>query len=94
VGDILSSLNEAGLDSKTAIILSSDHPARFPTRVDGGQGPHIPFIVHLPGQANGVVSTQEFSAIRTADLVLAIADGEVKSPTDLECLLAACGAPK
>jgi hypothetical protein len=94
VGDILSSLNDAGLDSKTAIILSSDHPARFPTRVDGRQDPHVPFIVHLPGQANGVVSTREFSTIRTADLALAIADGEVRSPMDLEHFLSACGPPK
>ncbi len=84
VGDILATLNGAGLDSKTAIILSSDHPARFPTRIDGGRDPHVPFIVHLPGQAKGVVSTQEFSTIRTADLALAIADGEVKSPSDVE----------
>jgi arylsulfatase A-like enzyme len=93
VSDILSSLNGAGLDSKTAIILSSDHPARFPTRIDGGQDPHVPFFVHLPGQADGVVSTQEFSTIRTADLVLAIAAGEVKSPADLEHFLTACVAP-
>jgi len=94
LGDILCSLNAGGLDSKTAIILSSDHPARFPTRIDGGQDPHVPFIVHLPGQTTGVISTQEFSTIRTADLALAIAAGEVKSPPDLEHFLAASSASK
>jgi len=94
LGDILCSLNAAGLDSKTAIILSSDHPARFPTRIDGGQDPHVPFIVHLPGQTAGVISTQEFSTIRTADLALAIAAGEVKSFSDMEHFLAASSASK
>jgi len=84
VGDILASLDRAGLDSKTAIILSSDHPARFPTRIDGRQDPRVPFVAHLPGETAGMVSTRQFSTIRTADLVLAIASGEVKSPADIE----------
>jgi hypothetical protein len=94
VSGILSSLNGAGLDSKTAIILSSDHPVRFPTRIDGGEDPHVPFIVHLPGQTSGVVSTQEFSTVRTADLVVAIADGEVKSPQDVEHYLVSPSAAR
>jgi Sulfatase len=84
VGDILTSLNRAGLDSKTAIILSSDHPARFRTRIDGRQNPHVPFIVHLPGETTGLAFTREFSTIRTAALVSAIAGGGVKSPSDIE----------
>jgi hypothetical protein len=79
VGEILSSLNTAGLDSKTAIILSSDHPERNFTLT-----PYVPFVVHLPGETDGVVNTQEFSTIKTADLVLAIARGEVKSLADVE----------
>ena len=46
VGDILSALRRSGLDSKTAIIISSDHPARLIQTLD----PHVPFIVHLPGE--------------------------------------------
>jgi hypothetical protein len=83
VGDVLSSLSQAGLDSKTAVILSSDHPARLITRLD----PHVPFIVHLPGEEAGMFSAQEFSALRTADLVLAIARGEVQSPAAIEKFL-------
>ena len=83
VGEILSSLSRAGLDSKTAIILSSDHPARLVGQPD----PHVPFIVHLPGEEYGMFSTQECSALRTADLVLAIARREVQSPADIEKFL-------
>ncbi len=79
VGDILASVHQAGLDDKTAIILSSDHPFRF----SASQDPHVPFIVHLPGNAGGLLWDQEFSTVRTADLVLSIASGEVKSPSEV-----------
>jgi hypothetical protein len=79
VGGILSAIGKAGLESKTAIILSSDHPERF-SQTD----PYVPFIVHLPGQTGGVASDEEFSTMKTADLALAIARGEVKSTSDVE----------
>lgn len=83
VGAVLSALNGAGLDSKTAIILSSDHPLR----TAASSAPYVPFIVHLPGEAGGVVSTEEFSTVKTADMALAIAGGEVKSPSDVMAFL-------
>lgn len=79
VGEIVASVRQAGLDGRTAIILSSDHPFRF----SASQDPHVPFIVHLPGKDTGMFWEQEFSAIRTADLIMAIASGEVKSPADV-----------
>jgi hypothetical protein len=82
IGEILSSLKTAGLDSKTAIILSSDHPERNLT-----EDPHVPFIVHLPGETEGVFAPQEFSTVMTADLALAIARGNVKSLSDVENFL-------
>ena len=82
VGEILSAINHAGLDSKTAIILSSDHPLRTTS-----QDPYVPYIVHLPDEASGFIYAQEFSTIKTADLALAIAGGEVKSPADVVKIL-------
>jgi hypothetical protein len=76
VGGILAAIDSAGLDSKTAIILSSDHPLRNALITD----PHVPFIVHLPGESAGLTSAEEFSTVGTANLALAIARGEVKSP--------------
>jgi len=86
VGDILSSVDRAGLDSKTAIILSSDHPLRNGSVLDR----YVPFIVYLPGEKAGLISTEEFSTVKTADLVLAIVSGEVKSPSDV---MASLGIP-
>jgi hypothetical protein len=88
VGEILSSISAAGLDSKTAIILSSDHPERNFT-VD----PYVPFIVHLPGAEAGWVSAEPFSTIETGNLALAIAHGEVKSPLDVQRFLAISSSP-
>jgi len=83
VSEILGSLDSSGLASKTAIVLSSDHPARLITRTT----PYVPFIVHLPGEDGGMFSNREFSAIGTADLVLAMAAGDVRTPADVESFL-------
>jgi len=88
VGEILSSISSVGLDSKTAIILSSDHPERNLTA-----DPYVPFIVHLPGAQAGWVSAQRFSTMETPNLVLAIARGEVKSPSDVQHFLAISSSP-
>jgi hypothetical protein len=83
VQETISSLEKSGLNAKTAVILSADHPARLVSQTS----PYVPFIVHLPGQEAGLFETREFSALRTADLVLAIARGEVQSPEDVAKLL-------
>lgn len=81
VGEILSAVEKAGLDSKTAVILSSDHPVRFTTgdKLD----PHVPFIVHLPGYEIGTHFEPEFSALKTGELALAIAKGEIPTPAEV-----------
>jgi hypothetical protein len=73
-------LAQSGQDGRTALILSADHPARFPTRVDGGQDPHVPFIVHLPGEKTGMAFDGEFSTLSTVPLALALAAGKVATP--------------
>jgi hypothetical protein len=80
VAEVSMALAQSGQDGRTALILSADHPARFPTRVDGGQDPHVPFIVHLPGEKTGMAFDGEFSALSTAPLALALATGEVATP--------------
>lgn len=79
IGEILAAVHAAGLDSKTAYLVSSDHPFRY----SGSGDTHVPFLVHLPGDETNVVLEQEFSAILTKDLILAIEGGEVKSSTDV-----------
>lgn len=80
VAEVLEALARSGLAGKTALILSADHPARFPTRIDGGEDVHVPFIVHLPGEQTGMTFDAEFSALATVPLALAIAAGEVATP--------------
>jgi hypothetical protein len=89
VGEILSSISSAGLDSKTAILLSSDHPERNFT-----SDPYVPFIVHLPGAETGWVSGEPFSTMETANLVLAIARGELKSSLDVGHFVGISHQPK
>jgi len=79
IAAVVSSLGASGLDAKTAIILSSDHPARLISKTT----PYVPFIVHLPNQTEPVTMNEEFSALQSADLVLAIARGEIQSPEDI-----------
>jgi len=83
VAEILCTLDNSGLASKTAVILSSDHPARLASRTT----PYVPFIVHLPGYAPGVTSSLELSTLGSADLVMAIANGQIHSPLDIENFL-------
>jgi hypothetical protein len=80
LAEVLETLARSGLDGRTALILSSDHPARFPTRIDGGEDVHVPFIVHLPGEQTGMAFDTEFSALATVPLALAIAAGEIATP--------------
>lgn len=70
------------LDSKTVLILSADHPLRIAEQVDGISDPHVPFLIHWPGQRVGFREDREFSSIRTTPLILAILDGKVRSPEE------------
>jgi hypothetical protein len=80
VAEVLEALAHSGLEGRTALILSSDHPARFPTRIDGRQDTHVPFIVHLPREQAGVAYDGEFSTLSTVPLALAVAAGKVTTP--------------
>jgi phosphopentomutase len=68
------------LDSNTVLLLSADHPLRIADQVDGITDPHVPFIVHFPGQTDALRDEQEFSSLRTAPLILEILNGSVRTP--------------
>ena len=70
---------EARLDSKTVLILSADHPLRVAEQVDGASDPHVPFLLHWPGQTRPLREPREFSSLRTAALILEILDGKVRT---------------
>jgi len=77
------------LDSNSVLILSADHPLRNADQLDGATDPHVPFIVHFPGQTKPLREEQEFSSIRTAPLILQILDGKVRTPEDADEFLEA-----
>ncbi len=84
LADILTSLHQSGLEDRTAVLATSDHPFRF----SEAQDPHVPYLVHFPGEQDGLLWNEEVSAIRTPDLVMAIASGEVKSAREAAEFLA------
>lgn len=83
VAGIVSAVDRSGLGGKTAIILSSDHPYRAAQTVD----PHVPYIVRLPGEREGRYSVNEFTALRSADLVTALTSGDLRSAEEVEKFL-------
>lgn len=79
IGEITSAVRNAGLEGKTAYIISSDHPFRY----SGSGDVHVPYIVHLPQDNVGVLWSNEFSALVTRDLILAITSGELRTSADV-----------
>lgn len=74
--ELMETLRRSGLESHTAVILTSDHPARLVQPTD----PHVPLLVHFPNEQNPMVLDDEITALRIGDLALAIARGEVQNP--------------
>ena len=75
------------LDSNTALLLSADHPLRIGDQVDGITDPHVPFIVHFPGQTNELRDEQEFSSLGTAPLIVEILSGTVRTAEEAAAFL-------
>ncbi|HVW09816.1 MAG TPA: sulfatase-like hydrolase/transferase [Bryobacteraceae bacterium] len=76
VRELMEALRVSGLDRRTAVILTSDHPARLVTPTD----PHVPLLVHFPNEQNSMVLDNEITALRIGSLAVAIAAGEVQNP--------------
>jgi hypothetical protein len=84
VRELLDALRRSGLDSKTAVILTSDHPARLVHPTD----PHVPLIVHFPGEERPMALDEEVTALRAGELALGIARGEIRGPEEAAHFLA------
>ncbi|HEY4087761.1 MAG TPA: alkaline phosphatase family protein [Bryobacteraceae bacterium] len=74
--ELMEALRQSGLESRTAVILTSDHPARLVPHTD----PHVPLLVHFPNEENPMVLDRETTALSISDLALAIARGEIREP--------------
>jgi hypothetical protein len=85
VGDFRDALKESGLDDRTTLIVSSDHPfrpddweknttwtAEEAKLTAGRRWPFIPFIVHMPNERNSLLVDAPINTIITKDLILNI----------------------
>ena len=81
-GQLKLTLIDAGLWDETAVILTSDHPWRDAAVFSGKQSLYVPFLLKMPHQKTRLNLDVLFQTIKTADLVLAILKGEVKTEVE------------
>jgi hypothetical protein len=95
LGELRKMLEEKGLWDSTTILLSSDHGLRpdvwkgrmgwteeLQDLTATGQTPRVPFIVKFAGSRQAMAYDRQFSAVVTADFLLAILRGEVGDAKD------------
>jgi hypothetical protein len=88
LAQVMSAVHDAGLDEKTAFIITSDHPWRLGP-IDGRMpGQQIPFIVALP-ERRGIEWAPRLDAIDLRMLVHAMLSGAITGSPQLTNWLAA-----
>jgi len=80
VGEIRRSMENAGTWEATTVLFTSDHPYREARQLDGKSDPRIPYLLKLASQKEGIEYTQQFNAVLTADLLMAVLRGEIAGP--------------
>jgi arylsulfatase A-like enzyme len=80
VGEIRRSMENAGTWEATTVLFTSDHPYREARQLDGKSDSRIPYLLKLASQKEGIEYTQQFNAVLTADLLMAVLRGEIAGP--------------
>jgi Sulfatase len=80
VGEIRRSMENAGTWEATTVLFTSDHPYREARQLDGKSDPRIPYLLKLASQKEGIEYTQQFNAVLTADLLMAVLRGQIAGP--------------
>jgi len=96
VGKLRHLLETSGLDDRTALLVTSDHPFRKniwslrPTwtaeeraTLGGKACPSVPFMLKLPGQSASAAYHREFNTVITAQLLLDVLRGDLHSSNDV-----------
>ena len=96
IGEIRSALEHAGLWNRTALLITSDHPLRLDiyraspewnaeqeNAVSHAPERYIPYMLKLPGQAQGGRYSKAFNSVVTKDLLLALLSRKIVSPQDV-----------
>jgi hypothetical protein len=72
IGELRSTLEQAGLWGQTTLVLSADHGCRFAARLDGRKDRRVPFLVRLAGDPRPFQFTAPFNTVLTKELILTI----------------------
>lgn len=81
LGKLRQALEKSGMDDRTVVILTSDHPWREARSYDGRSDDRVPLMIRFPGVGPGQTSDIPFNTVRLGDVCLAILNGRVGSPT-------------
>ena len=77
LGELRSAMEAADSWDSTAILVTADHWWRDARFFTGKKDHRVPFILKLPGRKKGICYNQAFNNIITADLVIALLQGEI-----------------
>jgi hypothetical protein len=93
LAELLQSLRQSGLASRTALIVSSDHGLRAWQEVDGKEDHHVPFLVYLPNGGPGMGYAKEFSTLLTQDLILELVENHLQTHAEVSDWIASRTTP-
>lgn len=79
LGELRQALEQAGLEERTAIVVTADHSWGASANFDGKRDPRVPLLLHLPGQGDSRLYEPQLRTVVLHDLVLALLSGEVKN---------------
>lgn len=77
LGEIRGAVGDAGLASRTTLIVFGDHGRRDPPGSHQIAEPRVPFIVHVPGSGRGTRLDTPVEVLRVHDLTLEMLAGRV-----------------
>lgn len=105
IGELRRTMDTAGMWDSSTLIITSDHGLRpdlwrgrlgWTAELDqltgGMQEPRVPFIVKLAGKNSEVRYDRPFSTVSESDIIFAILNGKIVSPSDLARWLDSRGA--
>jgi len=83
LGDLRRAMEQASVWDSTTIIVTTDHPLRWYAMLDETVDPHVPFLVKLAKQKQGILYRPPLRALVAHDLTLALLRGEVARPEEV-----------
>jgi len=84
LGEIRITMQKNGVWNKAVVIVSADHHLRTNIYDDIIDIRHVPFLVKLPGQKEGLLVSKHFETVNTKQMILNIVDGKIITPEDLK----------